>query len=97
MIHAVDGMGPGSLSRGMSDDLENMLLMVQTDATDALRTHSANALGRLHQVKKILHNILRLLPQVPAINFLGIDSICGNVSRRHGYHGTDTPSLPFLC
>ena len=55
MIHAVDGMGPGSLSRGMSDDLENMLLMVQTDATDALTTHSANALGRLHQVKKILH------------------------------------------
>lgn len=51
MMSAFDHMSTGS-TQGMGDDLENMLQMVQADATDALRTQSANAIGRLHQVAR---------------------------------------------
>lgn len=47
MMTAFGSMGG---AEGMSSDLENMLQMVQADATEALRTQSANAIGRLHQV-----------------------------------------------
>lgn len=47
---AFESMSSSGGSQGMSSDLENMLQMVQSDATDALRTQSANAIGRLHQV-----------------------------------------------
>jgi hypothetical protein len=51
MMSAFGGASPQQQQQqGMSSDLENMLLMVQADATEALRTQSANAIGRLHQV-----------------------------------------------
>jgi hypothetical protein len=49
MMSAFEHMGQGG-GGGMGSDLENMLVMVQTDASEALRSQSANAIGRLHQV-----------------------------------------------
>lgn len=39
-----------SMTSGMTNDLESMLQMVQSDASEALRTKSANSICRLHQV-----------------------------------------------
>jgi hypothetical protein len=62
MMSAFEHMGSGG-GQGLTSDIENMLQMVQAVATEALRTQSAIAIGRLHQVgREGGRNLISSLP-----------------------------------